>query len=355
MSKKHSRSGYRGLAISTTISCLLLLWSLIFIESLTVPLLWTRLAKPLLTLMVLIGLGLIFAQVIEAKGWTEKLGILAGPIFKFANLGPKCSAVFSTAFFSGVAANAMLVDFYKEGKISKKQVYLTNFINQFPAYFLHLPTTFFIVVPLTKAAGLLYFGLTFLAVVLRSVLFLLFGRYFLNPSNCDFHPKDPVFIPENKKQIHNVFSSLKKNFPGRFTKIVIYVVPIYIVIFLINIMGGFDSVRDWIAGYITMTFVPVEALSVVILSFVAEFSSGFAAAGALLDARVISTRETVLALLIGNVIAFPIRALRHQLPRYMGIFSPGMGAQILLLGQIFRVISIIAVGIGYYFLSLVFK
>jgi hypothetical protein len=354
MSKKHSKPDYRGLAVSMAVSGLFLLWGQIFLESLTVPILWMRLAKPLLTLMVLIGLGLIFAQVIEAKGWTEKLGIVAGPIFRFANLGPKCSAVFSTAFFSGVASNAMLVDFYKEGKISKKQVYLTNFINQFPAYFLHLPTTFFIVVPLTKVAGLLYFGLTFLAVVLRSILFLLFGRYFLNPLNCGFHQKESDSIPENKKQIQNVFSAVKKNFPGRFTKIAIYVVPIYIVIFLINIMGGFDSVRDWIAGYITVTFVPVEALSVVILSFVAEFSSGFAAAGALLDAGVITTRETVLALLLGNIIAFPIRALRHQLPRYMGIFSPGMGARILLLGQLFRVISIIVVAIGYYFLSLGF-
>ena len=125
-------------------------------------------------------------------------------------------------------------------------------------------------------------------------------------------------------------------------------VPIYVVIFLINILGGFDVARDWLARYITVTFVPVEALSVVILSFVAEFSSGFAAAGALLDAGVISTKETVLALLMGNVIAFPIRALRHQLPRYMGIFSPGMGAQILLLGQFFRMVSIMAVGVLFY-------
>jgi hypothetical protein len=122
----------------------------------------------------------------------RKIRALAAPVFSFANLGPKCSAAFSTAFFSGVAANAMLVDFYKEGKISKKQVYLTNFINQFPAYFLHLPTTFFIVVPLTRVAGLLYFGLTFLAVVLRSVLFLLFGRYFLIPLDCNFHQKNRI-------------------------------------------------------------------------------------------------------------------------------------------------------------------
>jgi hypothetical protein len=350
MSKKHSKPDYRGLAISVAISCFLLLWGLIFLENLTVTLLWIRLIKPLLTLMVLIGLGLVLAQTIEAKGWTEKLGVLAGPIFRFANLGSKCSAAFSTAFFSGVAANAMLVDFYKEGKISKKQVYLTNFINQFPAYFLHLPTTFFIVVPLTRVAGLLYFALTFLAVVFRSLLFLLFGHYFLNPPEGCFHQKESDFSPESKKQIQNVFFAIKRSFPGRFTKIAGYVVPIYVAIFLINIMGGFDAARDWLAGYITVTFVPVEALSVVILSFVAEFSSGFAAAGALLDAGVISTKETVLALLLGNVIAFPIRALRHQLPRYMGIFSPGLGARILLLGQFFRVASIVAVGGIYYLL-----
>jgi hypothetical protein len=348
MSKKRAKPGYQALIISLSISCLLLYWGLASLESLTVSVVGARLIKPLITLMVLIGIGLILAQVLEAKGWTKKLGALASPMFSFANLGPKCSAAFSTAFFSGVAANAMLVDFYKEGKISKKQVYLTNFINQFPAYFLHLPTTFFIVVPLTRVAGLLYFGLTFLAVVLRSILFLLVGRYFLTPVDCNFHQKEFNIVPENKKRIQNVFDAIKKSFPGRFIQISIYVVPIYVIIFLISTVGGFDIARDWLARYITVTFVPVEALSVVILSFVAEFSSGFAAAGALLDAGVISTKETVIALLLGNVIAFPIRAIRHQLPRYMGIYSPGMGAQILLLGQLFRVASIIAVGTLYY-------
>lgn len=350
MTKKRSGPAYRQLGISMAISCLLLVMGIVFLDNLSVSLLWMRLTRPLLSLMALIGVGLILAQAIEAKGWTEKLGALAGPVFKFANLGPRCSAAFSAAFFSGVAANAMLVDFYREAKISKKQVFLTNFINQFPAYFLHLPTTFFIVVPLTKAAGLLYFALTFLALVIRSFLFLLVGRYFLNPDHEDFRQNDTAKVHENKKQAQNIFSSIKRSFPGRFTRILIYVVPIYVAIFLISTMGGFDIARDWIVRYITVTFVPVEALSVVILSFVAEFSSGFAAAGALLDAGVISVKQTVLALLVGNVIAFPIRALRHQLPRYMGIYSPGMGAQILLFGQLFRVISIIGVGAGFYLL-----
>ena len=58
-----------------------------------------------------------------------------------------------------------------------------------------------------------------------------------------------------------------------------------------------------------------------------------------------------MALLIGNILAFPVRALRHQLPRYIGIFSPKMGTQILVMGQGFRVASIICVGVIYYYLG----
>jgi hypothetical protein len=56
----------------------------------------------------------------------------------------------------------------------------------------------------------------------------------------------------------------------------------------------------------------------------------------------------VIALLLGNIIAFPIRALRHQLPRYMGIFSPKMGLQLLLSGQVFRILSLVLMGTLYY-------
>jgi len=76
-----------------------------------------------------------------------------------------------------------------------------------------------------------------------------------------------------------------------------------------------------------------------------------AAAGALLEAGVLTIKQTVIALLIGNILAFPVRALRHQLPRYIGIFSPKMGTQILLMGQGFRITSIMVVGILYYYLA----
>jgi len=87
----------------------------------------------------------------------------------------------------------------------------------------------------------------------------------------------------------------------------------------------------------------MEAMSVVIFAVVAEFTSGFAAAGALLQAGSLGFKEIVLALLIGNVVATPVRALRHQLPHYMGIYSPGLGSQLLALGQGVRVLSVLLV------------
>jgi hypothetical protein len=130
--------------------------------------------------------------------------------------------------------------------------------------------------------------------------------------------------------------------------IVIYLVPIYMAVFILNRMGLFAFTREWLARFVVTAVVPVESLSVVILSFVAEFTSGFAAAGALLDAGVLNVKQTVLALLTGNILAFPIRALRHQLPHYMGIFKPRMGTQLLIMGQILRVSSLAAVGAVYY-------
>ncbi|MCF8035768.1 MAG: nucleoside recognition protein [Desulfobacteraceae bacterium] len=346
---KKTKSKYPRLAISLGLSAAITALGMAAVEGMTAAVAWDRLIFPLLRLCLFIGIGLAIAQVIEAKGWTRRMGALAGPVFAYANLGRQCSAAFSTAFFSGVASNAMLVDFYNDRKITRPQMFLTNFINQFPAYFLHLPTTFFIVVPLTKTAGLIYFGLTFAAVLLRTLIFVLFGRMFVRPAQSNDDGANARKSSTAEKQ--GAWAAVRKNLPGRYAGILTYVVPIYVAIYFAAGLGLFDALRTWMAEAVTLQSVPVEAFSVVILSFAAEFTSGFAAAGALLDQGVITVKQTVLALIAGNVIAFPVRAVRHQLPRYMGIFQPGTGMQILLLGQFFRVASLLVVTAVYALLA----
>jgi len=345
--KKRPESFGRNLWIATVLSVLMLAAGILLIDTVDGARLYRRLAIPLGRLLLFIVTGLALGQVIEASGWTGKLGAVAGPLFRFARLGPRCSAAFITAFVSGAAANAMLYDYWQEEKIDRRQLFLTNLANQLPAYFLHLPTTVFIVLPLTGRAGLLYFLITFIAAAIRFVLVLVYGR--LHPaaaSGADAIGADEPTAERRPRPA--IWPVLKRKLPRRLGSIATFVVPIYIAVFLFQSAGLFDWLRRWIAQWVTTAFIPIEALSLVVLSFTAEFTSGFAAAGALMNAGVITIKQTVLALLIGNVVAFPIRALRHQLPRLMGIFAPKMGLQLLLLGQGIRIASLVLAGWVYY-------
>ena len=344
------KSDIKPLLVSLFVSVAVLSAGFFLIEDFNADRLISRLFWPLTRLMLFISIGLVAGQIIEASGWTHSLAVLARPLFRFSNLGNRCSAAFTAAFFSGVTANAMLLDFYKEGKISRHQLFVSNFMNQLPAFFLHLQTTFFIVIPLTGWAGALYFLLTFVAVVLRTISLAFYGHFRLQKEHVDSVVNINDSAASSHQKDRSIWQGVKQKFPGRIKKIAIYVIPIYILIFVLNDMGLFKITRQWLAGYVVTAFIPMEALSLVILSFTAEFTSGFAAAGALLDAGVLTVKQTTIALLIGNIIAFPIRALRHQLPRYMGIFSPKMGIQLLAVGQGLRVVSIIIVGTLYYLL-----
>ena len=350
-SKAEDKKPTRSLIVSLGISLIIILGALMLIKELDAALLASRLLWPLSRLMVFIAIGLLVGQIIEVSGWIKHMAVLARPLFRFGHLGDHCGAAFTTAFFSGVSANAMLLDFFKEESITRRQLFLSNFINQLPAFFLHLPTTFFIVIPLTGRAGGLYFLITFLAVVLRTVLFLVYGRLMLPPPVMDDRDTAENIPARKKDNLTAIWRRVKGRLPRRIASITVYVVPIYTLVFVLNAMGLFAQLREALAGYVVTSFMPMESLSVIILSFAAEFTSGFAAAGALLEAGVLTIKQTVVALLIGNVLAFPVRALRHQLPRYIGIFSPKMGTQILLMGQGFRVMSIFVVGIIYYFVG----
>ena len=341
------RLPYKGLFISLALSLCLLGWLFSLPGDQGSELFLSRLGWPLIRIMAFVGIGLILGEVIEATGWTRYLAWVAGPMFRFARLGPRCSAAFTSAFFSGVTANAMLMNAYSEGRISKEQLFLTNFINHLPAFFLHLPTTLFIILPLAGAAGGIYILLVLASILLRTVFFLTFSRARLSG---EAEPAGALAEAPQKKAWPEVLQALRRKLPRRYGRIAQFVIPIYIGISLFKELGLFDVLRAWLSGSAATALMPVESLSLVVVAFLADYTSGFATAGALLDNEVLTIKQGVLALIAGQVLAFPLRALRHQLPRYLGIFSPKMGTQILLLGQISRVLSLIFVAGLYYWL-----
>ncbi len=311
---------------------------------LTAGKLYHSLGSPLLHLLVYMGVGLLVGQAIESLGWAAKLGSWSAPLLNWGHLKRESGATFTAAFFSKMVANTMLWTFYQEEKISRREMTLAYLFNGgLPVFLLHLPTTFFIILPLTREAGLIYLGLTGSASLLRSVVLLVYSRWRL-PAAAAAGEVAAAAPPARKEKLTQ---EIWRKFHRRFSRVVLYTLPIYCLIFLLNDWGLFKWLRAATASHVSLHFLPMEAASVVIFSVAAEFTSGMAAAGAFLQTGALTIHQTVLALVLGNIVATPVRALRHQLPSHVGIFSPALGTKLLLMSQGLRLLSLVLVAVPY--------
>ncbi len=253
------------------------------------------------------------------------------------------------AFFSGVSANSMLSEAFEQAKITKRELVLANLFNSLPRFFLHLPTTFFLTAPLIKLGALLYVGLTFAAAILQTILVILCGRLLLpaTAGGGEFaSPQQP------KTSWKTALSKSTKRLKKRIGKILLFMIPVYMIFFLLNRYGLFSQLEHFIAEKAWfLSWLNPQSLSIVVLQVTTEFSAGLAAASALLADNSLTYKEVVLALLVGNILSTPIRAIRHQIPYYTGIFSPQLALELVVVSQAARTFCVTLVAVIYYFLT----
>jgi hypothetical protein len=300
---------------------------------------WQRLGWPLLRLTGLISFGIFLGLVIEALGWADGLAIFARPFMKWGHISKEMGAAFTTAFVSGTTSLSMLMTFHEEGKLSGREVIVSVLLNALPAFLRHLPTSSLVIISLVGKAGVVYLGLIMAAALVRLGTVLTYTHFAFPGSESGASAKK-----EETKPWPEAFREAGRVFPSRLVRIILIVVPVYAIVVLASDAGLFDWLRGALAHGVASRFIPIESMSVVILSLVVESTSGYAAAGALLGAGSLSVPQTVVALLIGNIISTPIRAVRHQLPYYMSIFPPRLGLRLMLVTQAFRVGSLVLVG-----------
>ncbi len=306
---------------------------------------WAQLLLPLVRILFFVALGLVVANLIESLKWTNHLAALARPLIRFGNLSAITGASFSMAFISGVSANTMLAEALDKGQLQKKEMVLANLFNSLPRYFLHLPTVFFLTVPLIKGAAIIYVGITFFAALLQTLLIVAISRVML--------VKPAIAVTSAPKKNDKItwrqaIDKSLKRLRKRMKKIIIFMVPVYTLFFVLSRLGVFDQLEKLFASAWFLSWLPPQSLGIVILHVTTEFSAGLAAASALLANNSLEIKEVVLALLAGNILASPIRAIRHQLPYYMGIFPPQLAMELVAVSQVVRASCVIIIGFSYY-------
>lgn len=310
---------------------------------------WPQVILPIIRITFFIAIGLFIANLIESLNWTHRLATVARPLIRMGRLSAITGASFSVAFFSGVSANTMLAEAFEKGQMSKRELVLANLFNSLPRFFLHLPTVFFLTAPLIKAGAFLYVGLTFGAAILQTIIVVIGGRMFL--------PKieKSIEIPlPQKAAISWKTASTKsiKRLRKRIGKVLLFMVPVYLLFFLLNRYGLFTRMEEFIAHKAWfLSWLNPQSLGIVVLHVTTEFSAGLTAASVLLAENSLTYKEVVLALLVGNILSTPIRAIRHQLPYYSGIFSPKLAVELVSISQITRALCVILVAVIYYYLA----
>lgn len=307
---------------------------------------WTQLVWPLGKVVAFISLGLLLGNLIEASHWTKAVGRVAYPLTRLGKMCEISAASFSMAFVSGIAANSMLAEAYDQGKLSRKELILSNLFNSLPTYFVHLPSMVFITVPILKSAAVVYLSITVGAAMLRSLCILCVGRLLLGEvDRCFAVEKDER--PEESGW-RGILKKTWIRFRRRIKKILLITAPVYLVMQVVHSLGLFQAAEGFLAAHVQiLSWLHPQAMGIIVFQLAAEFSAGMAAAGALLDAGSLPERDVVLALLAGNILSSPMRAFRHQFPYYAGIFKPRLALTLIVCSQAFRVFSLAVCGTVY--------
>lgn len=298
--------------------------------------LYARLLKPLMNACLAIGVGLALGLFIENASLTAKIGRLAAPLLRFGHLKEPSAVAFTTAFFSAISASAILMNAHKDEVISREELTISALILTFPAFFAHLPSMFFIITPLVGVLGVYYLAILLGADLLRTLGYLLYARWRL-PA---YQPR--LFQPAAARpDWRQVLRDTGKKFLTRLYNILVITIPVFVAVFLAQEGGLFDWLKDHLARGLAGIALPVEAFSILLFALAAETTGGFAAAGALLTAGTLSPGVVLFTLILGTIISSPMRAIRHQLPFYLGIYTPALGLRLMILSQLFRALSLL--------------
>ncbi|MGQ9689540.1 MAG: hypothetical protein ACUVXF_12260 [Desulfobaccales bacterium] len=295
-----------------------------------------KLGRPLMGLSLAIGIGLLLGIFIESADFTARLGRLFAPLLRFGHLKEPSALAFTSAFFSAVTASTVLMNAYQDGTISRRELVLSGLILTFPAFFAHLPTLFFIITPLVGVLGVYYLAILLGGDVLRTAAYLLYGRLTLPP----YQPRP---LPPTGRQVTwgEIWRATRSKFISRLYAILIITIPVFVAVFLAQEGGLFTLLNERLAALLRGTPIPAEAVSILVFSLAAEATGGFAAAGALLTAQALSPGAVLFTLLLGTIISSPMRAIRHQMPYYFGVYTPALGLRLMILSQFFRIVSLL--------------
>ena len=277
--------------------------------------------------------GIVLVNILENIGWTKRIGWIAKPFTRLGRLNEASGVSFIVSFGSPSSGNAMLMQLYRENKIDRKEMYIASLANTFPAALMHWRSMLPVLIPLLGITGIIYFGTFVFIGFVKTIAALIVGRFILKGNTDMFNIENP--IPVKLKTIDLFKKSVKQGWP-LMKRVVFITIPVTVLIFWLVDVGVFEWLTLHIQGVTKIFPVPVEGLSIAVAYF-GQSVAAYTIAGNMLAAGVISSKDIILSLLLGQLLSSIISSFRYSAPYYMGIFGAKMGTELLIYSSVLRI------------------
>ncbi len=279
----------------------------------------------------IIAIGIFATGLAVNLGLMRKFDRLVKPLSAKARISGTSALSVVTCTFSSTAGYSMLSEGLNNKRISEREVIAVSLITSFPGILSHLFTFFIpVVIPILGfTTGVIYVCLRGFVALLKTCLGIFLARLWLKDidnqsTNSQSSVSNPVHTSIDKKHALNKSAASTYKMLKRITPIMFITLFLTSVAMELGIFQSFSKILDPVMNILGLE----SEIALISATLIVNTYSGMILSGSLLGDGMISTKGVLIALLLGNVISFSTRFVKHSLPLHVSLFGPKLGGKI---------------------------
>ncbi|HIP25840.1 MAG TPA: nucleoside recognition protein [Archaeoglobus profundus] len=277
---------------------------------------WETIKFLMTTVPIIVVISYLVSYSIS-KGILDMIINLLSPFLKKLNLNQILTTSIALSFISPIASYTMLSQMLREGKVNEKEIIAASLINSFPSTLSHV-YSFFIpfVIPVLGWVGLVYTSLRLVVAFIKSII-----GYFI-ASKVGVYRVEGITSNQTVDPLKSTWDTVKR------------VVPIMtITCLIVNTLLAYDAFNK-----ISLESLPLNPYVITIAMVeIINFRAAVILSANILENELLSPKWVLIGLMLGNVISFSTRFVRHSLPLHLSLFGK-LGIKIVIINAILTLI-----------------
>ena len=281
-------------------------------------------AEFLIVATPIVGLTTFLTSYMFKKGYFIEMSRRIKPILIKLRVSSLLITSALISAISPIAGYSLLAESLRQKKLDERDVIAASFMNSFPALLNHLPSLIPILAPI-GLVGIIYLFTRVIVSGSKSLGGVIYARKRFNESDFESNPI-------GKEEVDPLNSTIR---------MLVRVLPVMGVTFfiacLLTEMGFFDKLAE------LLNFIPLNpyVLMIALTEFM-SLSAAVALTASLISAGKIGFKWALTGLLLGNVVSFSTKYIKHSLPLHLSLFGK-LGVKIVLLNALASLLLDLAV------------